>query len=211
MNLNAVALGCAGVFAALALSACGLSRPAVERTSYYLFVPRPDVAVDTPKPAALKVRPLRAAPLYERSGFVYRVADGRIESDFYNEFAESPDAMITSLLISWLKAAHLFTTVVEPGLQLDTPYALDGTIIAFYGDLRPTAQPAAVVEIQFYVVRSGSLGRELVLDRIFKERIALANRTPRALVAGYNEALQRIFGALEKDLAQLDWKQSAAE
>jgi len=210
MNLRAVVLSCVEVVAALAFGGCGLSRPAVERADYYLFVPRPADAARSPKEAALKVRPLRAAPLYERKGFVYRVADDRIVWDFYNEFAESPEAMITATLVSWLKTARLFSTVIEPGLQFDTPYALDGTIVALYGDLRPTAQPTAVVEIQFYVVRSGPLGRELLLDRIFKEQRALPDRTPGTLVAGYNEALQRIFGALEKDLATLDLEQSAA-
>jgi ABC-type uncharacterized transport system auxiliary subunit len=210
MNLKAVVLACVGVVTAFALGGCGLSRPAVERADYYLFVPRPANPAHSPKPAALKIRPLRAAPLYERKGFVYRVADDRIVWDFYNEFAESPEAMITAMLVSWLKTARLFTTVVEPGLQFDTPYVLDGTIIALYGDLRPTAQPTAVVEIQFYVVRSGPLGRELLLDRIFAERRALPNRTPGALVAGYNEALERIFGALEKELATLDVEQRAS-
>jgi cholesterol transport system auxiliary component len=207
MNLHVVVLGCA---AALAFSGCGLSRPAVERADYYLFAPRPDDAGRSPKPVALKIRPLRAAPLYEGKGFVYRVADDRILRDFYNEFAESPESMITAILVSWLKAAQLFTTVAEPGLQLDTAYVLDGTILTLYGDFRPTAQSMAVVEIQFYLLRSGSLRRELLLDRVLEERIPLPNRAPAALVAAYNEALQRIFSALEKDLAKLELDQSAA-
>jgi cholesterol transport system auxiliary component len=206
MTWPVVVLSCVAV---LALSSCGLSRPAVERADYYLFAPRPGDTVRSSQPAALKIRPLRAAPLYEGKGFVYRVADDRILRDFYNEFAENPESMITAMLVSWLRAAQLFTTVVEPALQIDTPYTLDGTIITLYGDFRPTVESAAVVEIQFYVVRSGAPRRELLLDRVFKERIGLSDRTPAALVGGYSKALQRIFSALENELAMLELERSS--
>jgi ABC-type uncharacterized transport system auxiliary subunit len=190
--------------AALAVAACGLSRPAVERSSFFLGASREPAAAAAPKPVAIRVRPLRAEPLYERRELVYRVDGERVISDFYNEFAERPDSMITSSLIAWLKNARLFAVVVEPGVPAEAPYALDGSVVALYGDLRDGRTPAAVMTLQFYVVRTTSPGLEIVLDRVFRQRVEVSAPTPAALVQGHNEALARILAELERELAALE-------
>jgi len=192
------------LLAAVALGACGLSRPAVESTHYLLSATRDAPAAQAAKPVAIKIRPLRADPLYERREFLYRVDGQRVLSDFYNEFAERPDAMITSAVIGWLKRAKLFAAVVEPGVPADAPYVLDGSVTALYGDLQDPRQPAAVMEIRFYVVRQGNAGMEVVLDRTLQQRVEVKANTPQAFAQGYNEALARILGELERELAALD-------
>jgi len=190
--------------ATVALSACSLSRPSVQPVSYYLSATRGPAEANTPKPVALRVRPLRAAPMYERKDFIYRIDGERVVSDFYSEFAESPDAMITAALTSWLKDAQLFKSVIEPNVAVDARYTLDGTIVALFGDFRDAGQPAAVLGIQFYLLRSGGDGREIVLDRVLQERVEVSARTPEALVQGYDDALKRLLTALESALAALD-------
>ncbi len=192
--------------AALVLGACtlGLSRPPVERSAYLIAASRESPPPPATKPVAIKVRPLRADPLYERKEFLYRVEGQRVLSDFYNEFAERPDAMITAALIDWLKRARLFEAVVEPGVPADAPYMLDGSIAALYGDLQDPRQPAAVMAIQFYLVHWGSSSPTVVLDRTFRQRVPLRANTPQALAQGYSEALARILAELEGALAALE-------
>ena len=192
--------------AALALAACtlSLSRPPVERANYLLVAGREAPAASASKPVAIKVRPLRADPLYERREFLYRLDGQRVVSDFYNEFAERPDAMITSALIGWLKSAKLFEAVVEPGVPADAPYILDGSLVALYGDLQEPQKPAAVMGIRFYLVRSGNASLEVVLERTLRERVQVTANTPEALAQGYNQALARILAALERELAALE-------
>jgi ABC-type uncharacterized transport system auxiliary subunit len=192
--------------ATLALAACSLdlSRPPVERASYLLVASRDGPAATATKPVAIKVRPLRADPLFERKEFLYRVDAQRVLSDFYHEFAERPDAMITSALVGWLKGAKLFAAVVEPGVPADAPYILDGSIAALYGDLQEPQKPAAVMGIRFYLVRSGSANLEVVLDRTLWQRVEINGNTPQALAQGYNKALARILLELERELAGLE-------
>jgi ABC-type uncharacterized transport system auxiliary subunit len=192
--------------AAAALAACGLSRPPVERQTYLLTPTRAAPAVPASKPVAVKVRPMRAAPLYERKELVYRVDGERVVSDFYNEFAESPESMLTSAVIAWLKDARVFSSVVEPGVPVDAPYALDGSIVALYGDLRDPAKPAAEAAVQFYLVKQRGSGPELVYDRVLRSRVDVASGGAQALAAGYNQALAQILGQLERDLAALELK-----
>jgi ABC-type uncharacterized transport system auxiliary subunit len=194
------------LLAGAALAACSLSRPPVERTTYILTATRPPPPAAAAKPVAVKVRPMRAVPLYERKEFVYRVDGERVASDFYNEFAEAPESMLTSAVTAWLKDARLFASVVEPGVPVDAPYALDGSIVALHGDLRDAAKPAAEVAVQFYLVRQRGSGPELVYDRVLRSRVDVASGNPRALAAGYNQALAQILGELERDLAALELK-----
>jgi ABC-type uncharacterized transport system auxiliary subunit len=194
------------LLAGAALAACSLSRPPVERTTYILTATRPPPPAAAAKPVAVKVRPMRAVPLYERKEFVYRVDGERVASDFYNEFAEAPESMLTSALTAWLKDARLFASVVEPGVPVDAPYALDGSIVALHGDLRDAAKPAAEVAVQFYLVRQRGSGPELVYDRVLRSRVDVASGNPRALAAGYNQALAQILGELERELAVLELK-----
>jgi cholesterol transport system auxiliary component len=194
------------VIAAAALAACGFSRPPVERTTYLLTATRDAPAASAAKPVAVKVRPMRAVPLYERKEFVYRVDGERVVSDFYNEFAETPESMLTSAVTAWLKNAGLFASVVEPGVPVDAPYALDGSIVALYGDQRDPGKPASEVAIQFYLVKQRGSGPELVYDRVLRSRVDVAAGDARALAAGYNRALAQILAQLERELAALELK-----
>ena len=193
------------LIAVAALSACSFSRPPVERTTYLLTATREAPAASAAKPVAVKVRPMRAVPLYERKEFLYRVDGERVVSDFYNEFAEAPESMLTAAVTGWLKNARLFASVVEPGVPVDAPYTLDGSIVALYGDSRDPAKPAAEVAVQFYLVKQrGGPAPELVYDRVLRSRVDVAPGNPRALAAGYNKALAQILVQLERDLGALE-------
>jgi hypothetical protein len=70
-----------------------------------------------------------------------------------------------------------------------------------YGDLRDPKDPAAVLDLQVYLVHAAPAARELVLDRRFRERVVVADASPAALARGFEEALGRILQALERELA----------
>jgi cholesterol transport system auxiliary component len=194
---------------AAGLAACSFTRPPVERATYDLAPARgaaPAAPAAPAKSVTLKVKPFRTAPPYDGREFLYRKADGQLVADFYNGFAAGPGELVTTAATDWLKASGLFGAVLEPGISADAAYALEGTVLAVYGDLRDGKRPAAVLDVQVYLVRAGADGRELVLDRRFSERADLADAAPEALAKGYNEALARILGRLERDLGALALK-----
>jgi ABC-type uncharacterized transport system auxiliary subunit len=154
----------------------------------------------------VKVRPFRTAAPYDGREFLFRQPDGQLVADFYNGFAAGPGELVTAATAGWLRDSGLFAAVLEPGITADAPYALEGTVLAVYGDLRDTKQPAAVLDLQVYLVRAASNGRELVLDRRFIERVDVPTATPTALAKGYTEALARALARLERDLGTLALK-----
>ena len=115
--------------------------------------------------------------------------------------------MATAALTGWLRSARLFATVVEPGVPVDAPYALDGSIVTLYGDLRNPAKPAAIMAIQFYLLRSANRnGPELVFERMLQSRVDVPAATPEAIARGFSQALAEILAQLERELAALEYR-----
>jgi cholesterol transport system auxiliary component len=191
---------------AAGLAACSFTRPPVERATYDLAPARGAAPAAATRSVALKVKPFRTAPPYDVREFLYRTSNGQLVADFYNGFAAGPGELVTTATAEWLKGSGLFGAVLEPGISADAAYALEGAVLAVYGDLRDGKRPAAVLDVQVYLIRIGPEGRELVLDRRFSERVDLPDAAPEALAKGYNEALARILGRLERDLGALALK-----
>jgi ABC-type uncharacterized transport system auxiliary subunit len=190
---------------AASLAACSFTRPPVERAAFDLAPPRASTAAGAPGAVALKVRPFRVAAPYDGREFLYRKADGQLIADFYHGFAAGPGELVTAAVADWLKASGRFGSVLEPGISADAPYALEGAVLALYGDLRDGQQPAAVLDVQVYLVRAAS-SREIALDRRYSERVALADAAPATIAKGYNEALANVLSRLERDLGALALK-----
>lgn len=191
---------------ATGLAACSFTRPPVERATYDLAPARGAAPAAATRSVAVKVKPFRTAPPYDGREFLYRTSNGQLVADFYNGFAAGPGELVTTATAEWLKGSGLFGAVLEPGISADASYALEGAVLAVYGDLRDGKRPAAVLDVQVYLIRAGPEGRELVLDRRFSERVDLPDAAPEALAKGYNEALARILGRLERDLGALALK-----
>jgi ABC-type uncharacterized transport system auxiliary subunit len=185
---------------AAGLAACSFTRPPVERATFDLTPVRTAPAAGAPNAAVLKVRPFRVAAPYDGREFLYRKADGQLVADFYHGFAAGPGELVTAATADWLKTSGRFRAVIDPGITADAPYALEGAVLALYADLRDAQRPAAVLDVQVYLVRAAS-GREIALDRRYSERVALANTTPATFAQGFNEALANVLARLERDLS----------
>jgi ABC-type uncharacterized transport system auxiliary subunit len=185
---------------AAGLAACSFTRPPVERATFDLAPVRAAPSAGAPNAAALKVRPFRVAAPYDGREFLYRKADGQLVADFYHGFAAGPGELVTAATADWLKTSGRFRAVIDPGITADAPYALEGAVLALYADLRDAQRPAAVLDVQAYLVRAAS-GREIALDRRYSERVALADATPATIARGFNEALANALGRLERDLS----------
>jgi ABC-type uncharacterized transport system auxiliary subunit len=191
---------------ATGLAACSLTRAPLERATYDLTPVRGTPPAGPAKPIALKIKPFRTAAPYDGREFLYRRADGQLVADFYHGFSAGPGELVTAATADWIRASGLFSSVLEPGISADATYALEGAVLAVYGDVREANRPAAVLDVQVYLIRAAPAARELVLDRRFAERVDVADATPEALAKGYNEALARILQRLERDLAAIDLK-----
>ena len=184
----------------LAATACvKLGGKPMDKTFYRIHPVRtePERAASS---VILKLRRLTVSDLYNTRELVYQMADGRIESDFYNMYFVTPGNMLTSELRTWLQASGLFANIVEPGSMVIPTLTLEGAVNSLYGDYSSGA-PAAVVAMQFLVVDESTRDNDIVFSKSYQRRVPLAQPDPGALVQALTEATQSIFTELEQDLA----------
>ena len=139
----------------------------------------------------LSVASLRISPRYADRSFVYRTSTAAYEADFYNQFLIAPDSMIGEELRKGLAASELFKYVVGPSNSLQPNYVLEGSINALYGDFRDPSRPAAVLYNQDAGVS---------LQKRYEKSVPLSEKSPEALIKGWDQGLADIVAALLADL-----------
>lgn len=183
------------------LSSCvSLERSYPEKHYFVIEIPRSADSSDPAGERILSVANLRISPRYADKSFVYRTSDTGYESDFYNQFLTSPDTMISEELRKGLAASREFKYVLGPADPQQPNYTLEGSVNALYGDFRNPKQPAAVVEIEFFLYNENSANPGIVTQKRYIKSVPLSERSPEALVKGWDQALEAIAGALAADL-----------
>ncbi|WP_316901424.1 ABC-type transport auxiliary lipoprotein family protein [Pseudodesulfovibrio indicus] len=186
---------------ALAASACvKLGGKPVDKRYYQLSPERAATTVAQPRGETLKVRRLAVSDVYNTRELVYRGPEGSIDSDFYNLFFVTPGNMLTTELRRWLTESGLFTHIVAPGSLIVPGLTLEGMVNALYGDYSGPA-PAAVVEMQFFLVDESSAENDIVFSGSYKERVSLDSADPQKLILAMTVAVANIYTNLENDLA----------
>jgi len=148
----------------------------------------------------LSVASLRISPRYADRSFVYRTSTAAYEADFYNQFLIAPESMISEELRKGLAASELFKYVVGPSNSLQPNYVLEGSINALYGDFRDPNRPVAVLEIEFFLYNQDPAAAGVSLQKRYEKSVPLSEKSPEALVKGWDQALADIVAALVADL-----------
>lgn len=187
--------------AILAVGCVKLTHDPIHKRYFQIVPERTEKKAATSKGVILKVRRLSVSAPYETRELIYRECRNRIESDYYNTFFATPGAMLTTGLRKWLRESNLFTHIIEPGSMVVSGLTLEGVVNALYGDYTTDA-PAAVVEMQFFVVDESTAANDIVFSADYRRRVPIAEPDPAALVQAMTTGVEAIFADLETDLAK---------
>ena len=187
---------------ATAIASCAISRPGVTKRMFLLQPDNPPAA-SAPKPVAVRVGVINVAAPFRGKHFVYRTGELKYESDFYNEFFVALTAVLTDATAKSLAAANVYRRVIEPGAASvdEGDFVLDGFVSEFYGDLRDTAKPTAVITVTFYLSTANVVVPSVVWSREYRQRVVASDASPDALARAWNGALTAIVADLARDLA----------
>ena len=195
------------VLAALTLvaliAACStLNRPAPDRRFYNITALRPEAAQPAKDKTVLKVRPLQISPAYQGKDLVYRLGEVEFESDYYNSFFVQPSTNLSQQVEQWLGRAGIFENVVDSTSQVADTHLLEGMVNSLYGDFRDRANPKAVLEMQFFLLKSKNETYQVVFSKTYRKEVPFTAgfKDARTLAVAYNQALAEVLGELENDL-----------
>jgi cholesterol transport system auxiliary component len=180
-----------------------LSRPAVERRFYNITAQRTDVAAPQQDKTVLKVRPLQISPAYQGKELVYRLGEVEFESDYYNVLFVQPSSNLSQQVEQWLGRAGVFSHVVDSTSQVADTHLLEGLVNALYGDFRDRANPKAVLEVQFFLLKNNkNENYSVAFSKSYKKAVPFSAgfKDAGVLVAAYNQALAEVLADLEMDL-----------
>lgn len=149
----------------------------------------------------LSLHRVTVSPLFEGQPLVYRTGENSYERDPYAEFLVPPNRMLEQSLRIWLRNGHAFADVTDPGSSLKSSCAMEVSASQLYGDFSQPAKPFAVLQLRFLLYSAETANRGRVFwQREFFRRLPLAQRTPAALVAGWNTGLQQIMAEVNTEL-----------
>jgi cholesterol transport system auxiliary component len=174
-----------------------------QKRSYVLTAMREQAPRATVPDTSLRLGALRVSQRFSSRVFVYRLDEDRFQTDFYHEFFLAPGALIGEETSRWLSESGLFAHVSEGPGPWPPTHLLQGQVVAIYGDFRPGRQPAAFLEIHFWLTDAPGFNKRPLLDRHYRQVIPLQNKAAGSLLQGWNLALAAILTNLEEDLASL--------
>ena len=178
-----------------------LSKSYPEKRRYIFEIQPPGDAVPGPN-GVLRMDRVRVSPLFERKGFVYRTGEATFENDFYNEFFAPPGVLLRKATLNRLRAASIFSDVLDATQMGDVDWMLEGHVKELYGDLRDRAAPFAVFQIEYTILDARSPRLAIVFRKTYAARISAAGGSAEAIVNGWTEALTQVLSELEVDLRQ---------
>jgi len=186
----------------LLLASCGINQPAPVKQTYLLQVAPPSNRANAaPKPVSLKVSSVSVGAPFRGRSIVFREAEFRYQSDFYDEYFIPPSAMLADAVATWLGSARIFREVLPTGSGAQADYLLEGFTGALYADIRDAAKPAAVLEIKFLLTDASS--GAVVWNHDYAQRVTMANASADAFASAMNQALSQLLTELGGELANL--------
>jgi ABC-type uncharacterized transport system auxiliary subunit len=216
MRLRGRWFGTALALVVLLAGCVSLERSYPERRYFVFELARKNPGPERGGRGTLQLAAARVSPRYADQNFVYRRSDTRYESDYYNQFLISPSVMVTEEIRRALEDAGIFEYVVGPAHSLIATHTMDSSVNVLYGDFRDLQSPRAVLEIEFFLSRevpeptqnrgrsasgeNADLTTGIVLHKRYQRVVPVAERTPEALVQGWDKALEEIVASLIADI-----------
>jgi cholesterol transport system auxiliary component len=196
----AAALACLTLLGA----GCSIPLPAARQVAerhYYMLEPaRAGAAAQASAKTILKVRPFSVSPGFDTREFVYKIGDQRFETDYYNLLFMQPGPAVTQTARKWLDASGLFGHVIDSTSQAEETHALEGNLVALYGDYTDPKAPKAVLEMQFFLLKQTKGDYTVAFQKSYRKETPLDSDAPQNLADGMQKSLGAILAALEGDL-----------
>lgn len=183
--------------------ACGsISKDYPQKTFYAFEVERAERVEPAPDAPLLIVQRFKSSALSKGLGLIYRTQPSTYEADYYSEFFNEPEDLLTWVVGSWMADSGLFSVTIGGSTEIESDYVLHGSLRDLHVDQTIKGETRAVADVQFFLSRRDRASSELIWHADFKcSEIAESPRGADVLEA-WNRGLTLILSEAEAELAQ---------
>ena len=168
-----------------------------QRREWPLTAHRPAVLPPRHSGRVLLVRTMGAAPGLEARGLQWKLPDGSLHVDFYEQWAVPPAQAVEAALRQWLADSGLFAAVVGPGSRVPADLVLEPELTTLIAD--PAAHVArAAFALVLLDQRSGS--NTVLLQTTVAAQAPLMDDSAPALAAAMQAAVLDVLRAAERTI-----------
>lgn len=166
----------------------------VQRTLWPLTVRRPQALPPRAHGKVLMVRDLQPAPGLEQQGLQWKLPDGSLHVDFYNQWAVPPAQGITDDLRRWLGDSGLFAAVVGAASGVAPDLTLEGELTTLSADPQAKLSHAAVVLV---LTDQHAISSRILMQRTVAAEAPMTADTPAGVAAATLEAVRMMLQDVE--------------
>jgi hypothetical protein len=117
----------------------------------------------------------------------------------------APAEGLIAVVCDGLRQTGAWSAVSEAGSALKPDTLVEIHVSQLYGDFRPSAKAAAVLDMRFVFFEAPhGVPEKLILEGEYSRSIPLKERTPAALIEGWNQALAQILVSAALDFQRAD-------
>lgn len=191
------------IFSILIFGCAKLDQDYPQRNYYIIDIERTRDKSDKMFNKTLEISKFNISPKFSGREFIYKTAESKYTSDFYNQFFKTPVSIINAETYEWLTESGLFKDVIDRTIPVEPDYLLNANITEIYIDLTLSGGARSVLSIQFFISEESSLDSKIIFSRNYEEEVTVKSISPDNFMKGWNQALEKILNNLEKDLEGL--------
>jgi cholesterol transport system auxiliary component len=179
---------------ALGATACSVLKQPREKIDFYApEYPPPRVGDLKPLSATLRVERFTVAPLYNTQQMIYRDRSFRREAHVYHRWRSNPGDLLTYFLSRDLRESGLFRAVSPWESQLQTRYALEGSVDEFVEwETEEAWQAVLAVSVTLLAEGEPDVTKKVLFQKTFSSSKPCRQKNPAGFAGAMSEAMAEV-------------------
>ncbi len=155
-----------------------------------------------PLPGILAVKRFAADGMLQGRSIAYSQPGNpsEVKNYHYHHWVDIPPLMLQEELLDYLRAANTAPDVIAGDSDINPDYLIKGRIKRLERIAGPVSE--GLIELDLILMRATS--RQMILHRVYHQKVKADNQTVIATVVAMNHALEKIYATFLDDLASLD-------
>jgi hypothetical protein len=183
----------------LALSGCvKLVRETPTIQTFMLTGAQVEDVTEVSSGPVMKVRTLKVNKPYDTRAFIYLFPGAEVRRDYYNQFVDFPDTIITQYLAGRVRSFSLPDSVRSKRDALQ--YEVRGTVDELFVDFQKENAPRSVMSVTLSVFDCSRVPYTVIFKERYAQSVLVASIQPQDIVEGWNTCLNAIVDDFEKSL-----------